>query len=646
MTPDAGIPTRVAVIGAGPSGLVTARFLLHAHEFFPGLPRVEVVVFEQSDTVGGTFEQRVYESAELVSSKYLTAFSDFRLPADAPDFITPQRYCRYLRDYADAYGVTETIKFNTRVADVSRLPTGQHQVTYGPDPVSPSASSLQTEVFDGIAVCTGLHTEPNMPLFPGAERAPVVLHSSQLKTRAQFGQDTNVLVLGAGETGLDMAHLSVTSGAKRTVLSHRSGFFCGPKIIPRPIILSGLFSKPANDPPNKPVDCSVASLFDTAYVPPLLQRSRLMWEYYNLWIKASQTLISGTPNGPDQWAGLMDSKRGHVDSVFFVKTPYALSYISAGHRPTSLFYRLRAALINVPITDTGDCRIETAPWPGKLGDNGVIVFDGEVDASLRGFSPDVIVSATGYKRAIPWLDENEYGSPMSADVRGIYSSKDISVAFIGFQRPSLGAIPPLAELQAQLWVYRYLQHRYSSAVPATFPNAVTPYDLSYELHTRCGYDLAMAKGGVDHECYAYQLALDMGAAPTASHVWRLRRSWKLPYTWAMGANFNTKFRLVGPWKSERRAVEIMETELFGVVKRSGGRFYLVTYTIIPLVLFGFLSLTIMAAEAAWGYIRNLASGSRDSKAGSEMDGREDFTHARGDGEGREHEHADNTVVKQ
>jgi hypothetical protein len=38
------------------------------------------------------------------------------------------------------------------------------------------------------------------------------------------------------------------------------------------------------------------------------------------------------------------------------------------------------------------------------------------------------------------------------DVREIFSSLDPSIAFMGFVRPGVGAIPPLAEMQAMLWV--------------------------------------------------------------------------------------------------------------------------------------------------------------------------------------------------
>ena len=130
-------------------------------------------------------------------------------------------------------------------------------------------------------------------------------------------------------------------------------------------------------------------------------------------------------------------------------------------------------------------------------------------------------------------------------------------------------MPPLAEMQAQLWVLRLLQNEFPEAVPLERDgNSVPPYDMDYALHSRAGYDLFSTKRAVDHESYAYQLALDIGSAPTLTYM--LGKGWKIFFTWAMGSNFNPKFRFVGPWKWEAGAETIMRTELFDVVKRTGG----------------------------------------------------------------------------
>ena len=56
---------RVAVIGGGPSGLVTLKYLVTAHELFPGTEPIEARLFEQEDSIGGTFKYRAYEDAEV-----------------------------------------------------------------------------------------------------------------------------------------------------------------------------------------------------------------------------------------------------------------------------------------------------------------------------------------------------------------------------------------------------------------------------------------------------------------------------------------------------------------------------------------------------------------------------------------------------
>lgn len=127
---------------------------------------------------------------------------------------------------------------------------------------------------------------------------------------------------------------------------------------------------------------------------------------------------------------------------------------------------------------------------------------------------------------------------------------------------------------------------------------------------------------VEHEAYAYQLALDMGSAASFTEISRF--GFKTLFTWAMGPNFNTKFRLVGPWKWGG-ANEVMRTELWGVVRQSGGWFckflkdciccfdsdadnltVFTTYTLIPFILFGTLSAILCVFDAIASLVRGLS----------------------------------------
>jgi dimethylaniline monooxygenase (N-oxide forming) len=109
-------------------------------------------------------------------------------------------------------------------------------------------------------------------------------------------------------------------------------------------------------------------------------------------------------------------------------------------------------------------------------------------------------------------------------------------------------------MQAQLWILNLLGH--------------LPKTLRHEDH----YCLQVAKSarvqyGVDHESYAYQLAKDMGSAPSFSEM--LGRGWKVALCWALSANVNPKFRMIGPWKWDG-AENVMMTEIWDTITRRRG----------------------------------------------------------------------------
>jgi dimethylaniline monooxygenase (N-oxide forming) len=62
---------RVAVIGGGPSGIVTLKYIVNAHKSFPIEP-IEARLFENEGSIGGTFKHRSYEDAEVGDSSSST----------------------------------------------------------------------------------------------------------------------------------------------------------------------------------------------------------------------------------------------------------------------------------------------------------------------------------------------------------------------------------------------------------------------------------------------------------------------------------------------------------------------------------------------------------------------------------------------
>ncbi|KYK58827.1 dimethylaniline monooxygenase [Drechmeria coniospora] len=612
---------KVAIIGGGPAGLVTLKYLKEAHKSLACEP-VEARLFEYHERVGGTFAARTYEDAELVSSRQLTMFSDFRV--DGPeDFIAAEKYVKYMHDYCTRFDLWPHIKLRTRVVAVNRRAGADgkgHVITY-------KAQDSQTRhewECDAVAVCSGLHVDPCIPHIPGIENVPMTIHSSQFKTRKQFGEDKTVMVVGIGETGSDMAHLAVTSPTRRVLVCHRDGFHSGPQRNPGPAlfpILRGLKDEEHFKDPGIPIDVSRANIFDTAYVHPILRNSMLLWNYYDWYINSILWLSGGSTAGMDQWCGEISRERHHPSKIFFNKSTKIIPYLSQPYRPSQpgkdlWLFALRSAIVQRPFVDTKGRHVDLAPWPEEIDSDGYVRFrnNGRPEYERmknEKIKPDIVVFATGYSQSFPFLNttdggkaggERRYPIASEADVREVWKRDDPTVGFIGFLRPSFGAIPPLAEMQAQLWIVNLL-------APSKIPRPLLAED---EPH----YRLLPPKGwrityGVDHESYVYQLAKDLDSAPGLWDVFGLmaRRftrpvaCWKLFILWAFGANLTTKFRLQGPWQWDGAQDLFVSEEFWQTITRRPIFWGHFAVSILPMSIFGPLSLL------CWIYATIVGAGS-------------------------------------
>ncbi|KAK7746694.1 hypothetical protein SLS53_001881 [Cytospora paraplurivora] len=456
---------KVAVIGAGASGLVTLKYLLEANKFFPGVA-IEARLFEKGNDIGGVFKHQVYEDAELVSSKYLTAFSDFRIPEYEQDFLTPQQYVDYLKAYATRFGIWDHIRLSTAVDAIKSSLDGNHVLAL----VDAQDQHIGSYSCHAIAVCSGLNQDPFIPDIPGLT-VPLMstdhreighsyekdhqnvsihpgiesIHSVNFKARSQFGIDKTVLIMGIGETAMDIAHLAITSATKRVIICHRDGFIHAPKIVPQPYRFGRRSGGPDPNRPNKPLDCAIASLFDTAYLPPIIQRSPLPWFAYGAFVKYMAWAISGTRAGFDQWVGGVSRPRSHADSLLICKSNRALHYISEQYRSQSLFNKWRTWLINVELKPTGGKKIDLAPWPTHIDGDGIVHFEknGRPESKKMenepGIKPNIVIFATGYQQSFPFLPASaKYPSLKDSATRGIYREIENGVAYIGFVRPAFG----------------------------------------------------------------------------------------------------------------------------------------------------------------------------------------------------------------
>ncbi|KAF8654097.1 hypothetical protein AX16_003630 [Volvariella volvacea WC 439] len=551
---------KVVIIGAGPSGLVTCKTLLEYAD--ANLP-FDPVVLEQEADLGGTFNYRSYENADLVSSRQLTSFSDFRFPGNYADHVSLVDYVDYLRAYSEHFKVQERIQFGARVVDVTRdSQTGEHIVSYLQRSGDDWEAAPRVIRAKYLAVCTGLHVIPSMPELPGVEyvkeRGGNVFHSSEYKSQKQLS-GRRVMILGTGETGMDVAYGAVKAGAKEVVLCSRSGFLSFPKFLNDFEVFGIPFT--SNNP--IPIDSLITNLGETAYVHPWIAASHVRWFVSDFFVKKLLWVLTGTQAGCNQWVGELPKERLGRAYVFLNKSHKAMPYINRPYRDRPKYLDSLSRYIEPPEDSPPATNfvVELAPFPERILPDGQVVFSrikrkDALRMEKKKICPDTIVFATGYTQEFSFFDKRSgYArSPLDADLRNIVKSGDHTVAFIGFVRPGVGAIPPLTEMQTYFWV-SLLKGQIN------FPLSKPHYHLLVKPEARIQY-------GVDHSTYTSTLAKDIGAAPGLISLWWEYGTHAL-VCYCFGAAFTPFYRLFGPYRKPDVMVDTIKTELWDTIKRRG-----------------------------------------------------------------------------
>lgn len=212
---------RFALIGAGPMGLAAAKLMVEQGVAFDG--------FELHSGVGGLWDidaprSTMYQSAHLISSKAMTEFADFPMQEDVAEYPSHGEMKRYFNDFADAFDLRRHYRF---CAEVTRVePLGENgdgwRVNWR------DADGDHTQEYAGVMIANGTLSEPNRPSFDGAFEGEQI-HACDYKSAAQF-DGKRVLIVGAGNSGCDIAVDAIHHGISCD-LSMRRGYYFVPKYV-------------------------------------------------------------------------------------------------------------------------------------------------------------------------------------------------------------------------------------------------------------------------------------------------------------------------------------------------------------------------------------------------------------------------------
>ncbi|XP_062049754.1 flavin-containing monooxygenase 2 isoform X1 [Lepus europaeus] len=485
---------KVAVIGAGVSGLISLKCCVDE-----GL---EPTCFERTEDIGGLWRFKenvedgrasIYQSVITNTSKEMSCFSDFPMPEDFPNFLHNSKLLEYFRIFAKKFDLLKYIQFQTTVISVKKRPdfasSGQWEV------VTQSNSKEQSAVFDAVMVCSGHHILPNIPLksFPGIEKFKgQYFHSRQYKHPAGL-EGKRILVIGIGNSASDIA-VELSKKAAQVYISTRKGTW--------------VMSRISED--GYPWDMVFHTRFSSMLrnVLPRMIVKWMMEQQMNRWFNHENYGLA-------------------PENKYLMKEP-----VLNDDLPSRILYGA----------------IKVKRRVKELTESAAIFEDGTVEEDI-----DVIVFATGYTFAFPFLEESlvKTQDNMVSLYKYMFPPQleKSTLACLGLIQP-LGSIFPTVELQAR-WATRVFKGLCSLPSKETMmadiikrnENRIALFGESLSQKLQTNY--------VD---YLDELALEIGAKPDL--VSFLFKDPKLAVKLYFGPCNSYQYRLVGPgqWEGARNAI--------------------------------------------------------------------------------------------
>ncbi|KAJ8767713.1 hypothetical protein K2173_020653 [Erythroxylum novogranatense] len=180
----------VLIVGAGPSGLATSVCLSKLS--------VPNIILEKEDCAGSLWKKRAYDRLHLHLAKKYCELPYMQYPPNTDTFMRKDVFIKYLDDYQAQFDVKPLYR---RCVHQNGL-----------------SSETETYIAKFIVVATGENSQPFVPQFPGMESFNgEMVHSSEYKNGSVY-RDRKVLVVGCGNSGMEISYDLASYGAKTSIV--------------------------------------------------------------------------------------------------------------------------------------------------------------------------------------------------------------------------------------------------------------------------------------------------------------------------------------------------------------------------------------------------------------------------------------------
>ena len=198
----------VAVVGAGHAGLCVVVALRRRGR--------SCTVFDDADRLGDTWRAR-YDGLRLNTKRQVSTIPGTRIDASVGRWPGRDEWADYVESVAEQLGVERRVERVTRIDGIGdrwELTTDGGEVDRT---VSDHSDSARTVSARTVVVATGRNRVPEIPPWPGLDATSVrVIHAAEYRSPDEF-RGRRVLVVGAGNSGTEIAHLLCEAGVEVTL---------------------------------------------------------------------------------------------------------------------------------------------------------------------------------------------------------------------------------------------------------------------------------------------------------------------------------------------------------------------------------------------------------------------------------------------
>ncbi|CAL4990064.1 unnamed protein product [Urochloa decumbens] len=197
--------TIVLIVGAGPAGLATAACLAQLS--------IPYVIVEREDCSASLWRNRAYDRLKLHLAKEFCELPHMSYPPDAPTYIPKDQFVKYLDSYIERFDIQP--KYNTTIESCTYDEGKECWFSLACDVVTSVVVRYKSKF---LVVASGENSAANIPVIPGLhDFTGVAIHSSLYKSGVIYSWK-NALVLGCGNSGMEIAYDLASHGANTSIV--------------------------------------------------------------------------------------------------------------------------------------------------------------------------------------------------------------------------------------------------------------------------------------------------------------------------------------------------------------------------------------------------------------------------------------------